>query len=72
MTRGIRQSSPCDIKRSSLISDQHLAQVHTLADYEDYGFDSEEEFSDYYYEGSGVDIREITEEEYKEAKECGW
>lgn len=42
------------------------------SDYEDYGFDSEEEFSDYYYEGSGVDIREITEEEYKEAKERGW
>lgn len=42
------------------------------SDYEDYGFDSEEEFSDYYYEGSGVDIREISEEEYKEAKERGW
>ena len=42
------------------------------SDYEDYGFDSEEEFSDYYYEGSGVDVREITEEEYKEAKERGW
>ena len=42
------------------------------SDYEGYGFDSEEEFSDYYYEGSGVDVREITEEEYKEAKERGW
>ena len=42
------------------------------SEYEDYGFDSEEEFSDYYYEDSGVNIREITEEEYKEAKERGW
>lgn len=42
------------------------------SDYEDYGFESEEEWTEYYYEGSGVNIREITEEEYKEAKERGW
>ena len=42
------------------------------SDWEVYGFESEEEFSDYYYSDSGVDIREITEEEYKEAKERGW
>ena len=42
------------------------------SDYEEYGFESEEEWTEYYYEGSGVDVREITEEEYKEAKERGW
>lgn len=42
------------------------------SDWEEYGFESEEEFVEYYYEGSGVDIREISEEEYNEAKERGW
>lgn len=42
------------------------------SDYEEYGFESEDEWTEYYYEGSGVDVREITEEEYKEAKERGW
>ena len=42
------------------------------SDYEEYGFETEEEWTEYYYEGSGVDVREITEEEYKEAKERGW
>lgn len=42
------------------------------SDYEDYGFESEEEWSEYYYEGAGADIREISVEEYEAAKEGGW
>lgn len=42
------------------------------SDYEEYGFESEEEWTEYYYEEAGVNVREITEEEYKEAKERGW
>ena len=54
-----------------LISDC-VSSYMDSSDYEDYGFESEEEWTEYYYEGAGVDVREITEEEYKEAKERGW
>ena len=54
-----------------LISDC-VSSYMDSSDYEEYGFESEEEWTEYYYEGSGVDVREITEEEYKEAKERGW
>lgn len=54
-----------------LISDC-VSSYMDSSDYEEYGFESEEEWTEYYYEGSGVDVREITEEEYKKAKERGW
>ncbi len=34
------------------------------SDYEDYGFESAEEWSEYYYEGSGVDIVEVSKKEF--------
>lgn len=42
------------------------------SDYEDYGFESAEDWEEYYMEGSGADIREISQEEYEAAKERGW
>ena len=41
-------------------------------DYEDYGFESAEEWEEYYLEGAGVEIREISQEEYEDAKERSW
>ena len=41
-------------------------------EYEIYGFDSPEEFEEYYYSDSGCEIREITKEEYDEYKGRGW
>lgn len=58
-------------KVDDLIADC-VSEFMDRSDYEDYGFDSEEAWEEYYFEGSGVEIREISEEEYKAAKECGW
>ena len=41
------------------------------SDYEDYGFESEEEWDEYYREGSGVEIIEITKQSYEDYKESG-
>lgn len=42
------------------------------SDYEDYGFESAEDWEEYYYEGAGANIQEITEEYYKQYVEKGW
>lgn len=40
--------------------------------YDTYGFDSPEDYEEYYYADSGVEIREISKEEYDEAIAKGW
>ena len=42
------------------------------SEYETYGFDSEEEFEEYYYSDSGATILEISKEDYEVAKRRGW
>ena len=41
-------------------------------EYDTYGFESPEEYEEYYYSDSGVEVREITKEEYDEAVAKGW
>ena len=36
-------------------------------EYDTYGFESPEDYEEYYYSNSGVKVREITKEEYDEA-----
>ena len=47
--------------------DDCVSSYMDSSDWESYNFDSEEDFVDYYYEDSGVNIREISEDEYVEA-----
>lgn len=42
------------------------------SDYEDYGFESAEDWEEYYFEGAGVEIREISFEEYQKMKGSGY
>ena len=41
-------------------------------EYDTYGFESPEDYEEYYYADSGVEVREITKEEYDEAIAKGW
>lgn len=41
-------------------------------EYDTYGFESPEDYEEYYYSDSGVEVREITKEEYDEAIVKGW
>lgn len=58
-------------KVDDLIADC-VSEFMDRSDYEEYGFDSEEEWEEYYFEGAGYEAREISFEEYKAAKERGW
>lgn len=41
-------------------------------EYDTYGFACPEDYEEYYYADSGVEVREITKEEYDEAIAKGW
>lgn len=58
-------------KVDELISDC-VAEWFDSDDYETYGFDCPEDYEEYYYSDSSVEIREITKEEYDEAVAKGW
>lgn len=49
-----------------------VAEWFDADEYETYGFESPEDYEEYYYCDSGVEIREITKEEYDEAIAKGW
>lgn len=49
-----------------------VAEWFDADEYETYGFDSPEDYEEYYYSDSGVEIREISKEEYDEAIAKGW
>ena len=49
-----------------------VAKWFDADEYDTYGFDSPEDYEKYYYCGSGVEIREISKEEYDEAIAKGW
>ena len=52
--------------------DDCISSYMDSSDYEDYGFESEEEWDEYYREGSGVEIIEITKQSYEDYKESGY
>lgn len=58
-------------KIDDLIADC-VAEWFDSDDYETYGFDCAEDYEEYYYSDSTVEIREITKEEYDEAVAKGW
>ena len=58
-------------KLDSLIEDC-VAEWFDANEYETYGFESPEDYEEYYYCDSGVEVREITKEEYDEAVAKGW
>lgn len=58
-------------KLDELISDC-AAEWFDADEYETYGFDSPEDYEEYYYSDSGIELREITKEEYDEAIAKGW
>lgn len=58
-------------KLDELISDC-VAEWFDADEYDIYGFDSFEDYEEYYYSDSGVEVREITKEEYDEAIAKGW
>lgn len=49
-----------------------VAEWFDADEYDTYGFDSSEDYEEYYYCDSGVEIREITKDEYDEAIAKGW
>lgn len=49
-----------------------IAKWFDSDEYDTYGFESPEEYEEYYYSDSGVEVREITKEEYDEAIAKGW
>ena len=49
-----------------------VAEWFDADEYETYGFESPEDYEEYYYSDSGVEVREITKEEYDEAIAKGW
>lgn len=49
-----------------------VAEWFDADEYETYGFESPEDYEEYYYCDSGVEIREISKEEYDEAIAKGW
>lgn len=49
-----------------------VAEWFDADEYDTYGFESPEDYEEYYYADSGVEIREISKEEYDEAIAKGW
>ena len=49
-----------------------VAEWFDSDEYDTYGFESPEDYEEYYYSDSGVEVREITKEEYDEAIAKGW
>lgn len=49
-----------------------VAEWFDADEYDTYGFDSPEDYEEYYYSDSGVEVREISKEEYDEAIAKGW
>lgn len=49
-----------------------VAEWFDADEYDTYGFDSPEDYEEYYYSDSGIEVREITKEEYDEAIAKGW
>lgn len=49
-----------------------VAEWFDADEYDTYGFDSPEDYEEYYYCDSSVEIREISKEEYDEAIAKGW
>ena len=49
-----------------------IAEWFDADEYDTYGFDSPEDYEEYYYSDSSVEVREITKEEYDEAIAKGW
>ena len=58
--------------KADALIDDCIASYMDPSDYEDYGFESEEEWDEYYREGSGVEIIEITKQSYEDYKESGY
>ena len=49
-----------------------VAEWFDADEYDTYGFACPEDYEEYYYADSGVEVREITKEEYDEAIAKGW
>ena len=49
-----------------------VAEWFDSDEYDTYGFESPEDYEEYYYSDSGVEVREISKEEYDEAIAKGW
>ena len=58
--------------KADALIDDCISSYMEPSDYEDYGFESEEEWDEYYREGSGVEIIEITKQSYEDYKESGY
>ena len=58
--------------KADALIDDCINSYMDSSDYEDYGFESEEEWDEYYREGSGVEIIEITKQSYEDYKESGY
>lgn len=58
-------------KLDELIEDC-VAEWFDADEYDTYGFESPEDYEEYYFADSGVSIREISKEEYDEAIAKGW
>ena len=58
-------------KLDELIEDC-VAEWFDSDEYDTYGFDSPEDYEEYYFADSGVTVREISKEEYDEAIAKGW
>lgn len=52
--------------------DDCVAEWFDADEYDTYGFDSPEDYEEYYYSDSCVEVREISKEEYDEAIAKGW
>lgn len=59
-------------KADALIEDCVAAYVDVGGEPEDYGFDSHEEMTEYYFEGSTISIEEISKEVYDKYKVSGY
>ena len=57
--------------KADALIDDCINSYMDSSDYEDYGFESEEEWDEYYREGSSVEIIEITKQSYEDYKDSG-
>ena len=57
---------------NELMEENAMEWEPSWADYEEEGFDSEEDWQEEYFASAGARIEEITEEEYKEATKPVW
>ena len=58
--------------KADTLIDDCINSYMDSSDYEDYGFESEEEWDEYYREGSGVEIIEITKQSYEDYRGSGY